>query len=133
MNISRITQRRLEWGAGKDKRKKMRGIGGPLLCIGDLLTDVGEADPHSDQPSPLSPSSSSSIPFSPHTVQPSHLNRLFQVFHFFIFLMSVASLICEFYPFLLSNFIFVGCYNYFCDVQNCVPNFQHITKSRFNL
>ncbi|KAJ9673668.1 hypothetical protein PVL29_023307 [Vitis rotundifolia] len=56
----------------------MRGIGGPLLCIGDLLTDVGEADPHSDQPSPLSPSSSSSIPFSPHTLQPSHLNRLFQ-------------------------------------------------------
>eukprot|EP00261_Vitis_vinifera_P031155 XP_019072398.1 PREDICTED: uncharacterized protein LOC100262661 isoform X2 [Vitis vinifera] len=56
----------------------MRGIGGPLLCIGDLLTDVGEADPHSDQPSPLSPSSSPSMPFSPHTLQPSHLNRLFQ-------------------------------------------------------
>ncbi|KAK2375777.1 hypothetical protein QL285_076645 [Trifolium repens] len=35
----------------------MRGIGGPLLCIGDLLSDVGEEN---EEPSSYHPSSSSS-------------------------------------------------------------------------
>lgn len=59
----------------------MRGIGGPLLCIGDLLSDVGEADSgdhlphHHDQPA--SPSS----PHHSHPdlhFQPSDLSKLFQ-------------------------------------------------------
>ncbi|GMH00268.1 hypothetical protein Nepgr_002107 [Nepenthes gracilis] len=58
----------------------MRGVGGPLLCIGDLLCDVGEPDSedHHDR-IPLSPSSSSSRNpnFNPDS-QPSDLTKLFQ-------------------------------------------------------
>ncbi|EXB44354.1 hypothetical protein L484_020166 [Morus notabilis] len=54
----------------------MRGVGGPLLCIGDLLSDVGDSDsdassqPHLDIPS----SSSSSI----HASQTFDLPKLFE-------------------------------------------------------
>ncbi|CAI9114601.1 OLC1v1015358C1 [Oldenlandia corymbosa var. corymbosa] len=38
----------------------MRGVGGPLLCIGDLLSDVGKApDPHA-------------LPLGTHDAHPSH-------------------------------------------------------------
>ncbi|KAL7263265.1 hypothetical protein ACSBR1_001442 [Camellia fascicularis] len=74
----------------------MKGIGGPLLCIGDLLSDVGEGDSgnhhnhnhnhnHIKVDSPLSPSSSSSstpsfssLPNSNLNLQPSHLSNIFQ-------------------------------------------------------
>lgn len=41
----------------------MRGVGGPLLCIGDLLSDVGESDasPPLQQPETSSFSSVSSF------------------------------------------------------------------------
>lgn len=67
----------------------MRGAGGPLLCIGDLLSDVGEvAEDNLDRPipqiqTPTSPFTSSS-PSSSHLpdlhpdIQPSRLIQLFQ-------------------------------------------------------
>ncbi|GFY85334.1 hypothetical protein Acr_04g0000720 [Actinidia rufa] len=62
----------------------MKGIGGPLLCIGDLLSDVGDGDGGDHHHSPLSPSSSSSTPSSslPNSnpnLQPSDLAKLFRV------------------------------------------------------
>ncbi|KAA8546383.1 hypothetical protein F0562_002878 [Nyssa sinensis] len=69
----------------------MRGVGGPLLCIGDLLSDVGEGDGgnHPNLETPFSPSSSSSssfpspsfsssLPNSNLNLQPSELTKLFQ-------------------------------------------------------
>lgn len=71
----------------------MRGVGGPLLCIGDLLSDVGESDasppPQQHEPSPSSSSVSSSA-------QSLDLTKLFQVSMFY-------SLICFFYS------LFVNC------------------------
>ncbi|KAL5558374.1 hypothetical protein UlMin_034585 [Ulmus minor] len=37
----------------------MRGVGGPLLCIGDLLSDLGESDSNPSQPDLHTRSSSS--------------------------------------------------------------------------
>ena len=56
----------------------MRGVGGPLLCIGDLLSDVGESDA---SPPPQQPetSSSSSVSSSDQSLD---LTKLFQVFLF---------------------------------------------------
>uniref|UniRef100_A0A7C8ZWI4 Uncharacterized protein n=1 Tax=Opuntia streptacantha TaxID=393608 RepID=A0A7C8ZWI4_OPUST len=57
----------------------MRGIGGPLLCIGDLLGDVGEpdtSDNRHNQTLKSPPTSSSSHP-DLH-FQPSDLSKLFQ-------------------------------------------------------
>lgn len=51
----------------------MRGVGGPLLCIGDLLSDIGEGD-SVDHHQQETPSSSSSI----DNLQPSDLTGLFQ-------------------------------------------------------
>ncbi|GAB4844882.1 hypothetical protein Ancab_038274 [Ancistrocladus abbreviatus] len=58
----------------------MRGVGGPLLCIGDLLNDVGEPGEHQQGQIPQSPSSSSSSlhPSFDTNLQPSDLTRLFQ-------------------------------------------------------
>ncbi|XP_078168708.1 histone-lysine N-methyltransferase [Carex rostrata] len=59
--------------------RNMRGVGGPLLCIGDLLCDVADDDVISvdAQEIPSSPSPSiSSFPTSPP--EPSDLNRLFE-------------------------------------------------------
>ncbi|KAH7861111.1 hypothetical protein Vadar_021739 [Vaccinium darrowii] len=69
----------------------MRGIGGPLLCIGDLLSDVGECDggdsynhlmvdspPSPSPPSSSTPSSSSSFPNLNLSLQPADLTKLFQ-------------------------------------------------------
>lgn len=56
-------------------RRDMRGVGGPLLCIGDLLSDIGEGD-SVDHHQQETPSSSSSI----DNLQPSDLTGLFQVF-----------------------------------------------------
>ncbi|KNA06646.1 hypothetical protein SOVF_179090 [Spinacia oleracea] len=59
----------------------MRGAGGPLLCIGDLLCDVGEAEDNpliqTPSSSPLSASPSSSSDFH-LDFQPSRLTQLFQ-------------------------------------------------------
>ncbi|KAK1361917.1 putative Histone-lysine N-methyltransferase SUV420H14-20 [Heracleum sosnowskyi] len=62
-----------------------RGIGGPLLCIGDLLSDVGEESTDVDDgvgSSSFSRSSSlSSTTFTPNStldLQSSHLPQLFQ-------------------------------------------------------
>ncbi|CAL1381021.1 unnamed protein product [Linum trigynum] len=62
----------------------MRGVGGPLLCIGDLLSDLAEKH-EDDQPHPP-PSSSSSpraeVPDSIHSpplhLPPTDLPKLFQ-------------------------------------------------------
>lgn len=72
----------------------MRGIGGPLLCIGDLLSDLGESDgaepPHHHE-TPLSSSSSSiSSPIDTPQAQALDLTKLFQVhfpFNFIILLL----------------------------------------------
>lgn len=63
----------------------MKGIGGPLLCIGDLLSDVGEdsqeAEPVSSpsaSPSPSSSSSSSTDLVSGFDPQSVDLTKLFQ-------------------------------------------------------
>ncbi|XP_062099911.1 uncharacterized protein LOC133805771 [Humulus lupulus] len=54
----------------------MRGVGGPLLCIGDLLNDVGESDPDTSQPHiHLYPSSSSSSTISSQSID---LTKLFE-------------------------------------------------------
>ncbi|PON80876.1 histone-lysine N-methyltransferase [Trema orientale] len=56
----------------------MRGVGGPLLCIGDLLSDVGESNPDASQPTDLHLPSSSS---SPSSISASHsidLTKLFE-------------------------------------------------------
>lgn len=58
----------------------MRGVGGPLLCIGDLLSDVGESDAGGDQ-LPSHPINTPPPDFN-SSLQPSDLNKLFQVlFH----------------------------------------------------
>ncbi|XP_058097179.1 uncharacterized protein LOC131242506 [Magnolia sinica] len=54
-----------------------RGVGGPLLSIGDLLSDVGEGG-GDHTPSSSSPSSPSFHLPSDDPLPPSHLNRLFQ-------------------------------------------------------
>ncbi|KAJ4821347.1 histone-lysine N-methyltransferase [Rhynchospora pubera] len=56
----------------------MRGVGGPLLCIGDLLCDVADDDVSSVEAQEI-PSSSSASPTSPsEPSSPSDLNRLFE-------------------------------------------------------
>lgn len=64
----------------------MRGVGGPLLCIGDLLSDVGEESADVDEgvdSSSFSRSSSSLsstlTPNSDLNLQSSNLPQLFQV------------------------------------------------------
>ncbi|CAN6569053.1 unnamed protein product [Malus baccata var. baccata] len=52
----------------------MRGAGGPLLCIGDLLSDVGESDA---SPPPQQPETSSSS-FVSSSDQSLDLTKLFQ-------------------------------------------------------
>ncbi|KAL6962127.1 hypothetical protein U1Q18_037081 [Sarracenia purpurea var. burkii] len=63
-------------------KRKMTGIGGPLLCIGDLLSDLRERDGedhhHLDVDSPASSTSSSSLPNSNLNLQCSDLPKLFQ-------------------------------------------------------
>ncbi|GAV84105.1 hypothetical protein CFOL_v3_27549 [Cephalotus follicularis] len=55
----------------------MKGVGGPLLCIGDLLSDVGEeANTATHHETPLSPSSS--LPLSNNTPNSLDLPKLFQ-------------------------------------------------------
>ncbi|KAK9096009.1 hypothetical protein Sjap_021506 [Stephania japonica] len=61
----------------------MRGVGGPLLCIGDLLSDVGDGDggATSSTPPPTPPPpppSSSSNPNPGDPIRASDLNQLFQ-------------------------------------------------------
>ncbi|KAK4798872.1 hypothetical protein SAY86_024237 [Trapa natans] len=57
----------------------MRGIGGPLLCIGDLLSDVGEENiPPIESMTPPSLSPSSSSRDSKDALQPSDLPQRFQ-------------------------------------------------------
>ncbi|KAB1205352.1 hypothetical protein CJ030_MR7G010700 [Morella rubra] len=58
----------------------MRGIGGPLLCIGDLLSDLGESDgatPPDHQEAPIS-ASPSSVSNPTDTPQALELTKLFQ-------------------------------------------------------
>ncbi|KAF5450755.1 hypothetical protein F2P56_031082 [Juglans regia] len=60
----------------------MRGIGGPLLCIGDLLSDLGDSDGaapsrHTQTPLSSSPSSVSSPNDTPQS-QALDLTKLFQ-------------------------------------------------------
>ena len=55
----------------------MRGIGGPLLCIGDLLNDVGEEHQGHSLRHEASPSPSSLHPNN--NDPPPHLTKLFQV------------------------------------------------------
>ncbi|KAJ4824807.1 hypothetical protein Tsubulata_022147 [Turnera subulata] len=59
----------------------MKGVGGPLLCIGDLLNDLSEeqvciGEKHQEE-NDLPSSSSSSIP-PDNTLQSAHLTQLFQ-------------------------------------------------------
>lgn len=88
--IDTVTEAEAKGAERVDKRERetrseqemMRGIGGPLLCIGDLLSDVGEENIppiESMTPPPLSPSSSFSHD-SKGTLQPPDLPKLFQVF-----------------------------------------------------
>ncbi|KAJ3704175.1 hypothetical protein LUZ61_007880 [Rhynchospora tenuis] len=59
----------------------MRGVGGPLLCIGDLLCDVADDDVSTVDTLeiPSSSPSSSASPASPsEPSSPSDLNRLFE-------------------------------------------------------
>lgn len=58
----------------------MRGIGGPLLCIGDLLSDVGEEN-EQEGIEKTSPSSSLSDLNNNNNALP-HLTKLFQVPYF---------------------------------------------------
>ncbi|KAM3394684.1 hypothetical protein P3S68_003687 [Capsicum galapagoense] len=58
---------------GEGRAREMRGVGGPLLCIGDLLSDVGESDAAVDHLSIKTPS-----PDYDSSLQPSDLNKLFQ-------------------------------------------------------
>lgn len=90
-----------------DSEIKMRGIGGPLLTIGDLLSDVGgetvtaSDSSHSSSPSSLVQDSNS----TPHSLD---LTKLFQVLFFiyifmFVFFLSLffsppcLTLICSFF------------------------------------
>jgi hypothetical protein len=65
--------------------EKMRGIGGPLLCIGDLLSDVGEEN-EQEGTEKTSPSSSlSDLNNNNNNALPQplpHLTKLFQVPYF---------------------------------------------------
>lgn len=72
----------------KSKGGMMKGVGGPLLCIGDLLSDVGESDA-SSPPQQHEPSVSTTISSSTQSLD---LTKFFQVFlisqshcHWFLF------------------------------------------------
>lgn len=56
----------------------MRGVGGPLLCIGDLLSDVAADDSGDSGSQEGSPPSSPTVA-SGNPVHPSHLHQLFEV------------------------------------------------------
>ncbi|XAR55590.1 hypothetical protein NMG60_11035702 [Bertholletia excelsa] len=63
---------------GEKGKLDMRGIGGPLLCIGDLLSDVGEGE-LSASPSSLSSSTPSSSPSNLNlNFHPAELTKIFQ-------------------------------------------------------
>ncbi|URE38344.1 hypothetical protein MUK42_15908 [Musa troglodytarum] len=68
--------------AGRYKEGDMnRGVGGPLLCIGDLLSDVaedGDAIDGDGRETDLLPSAPAGLPPSPHLLTPSR--DLVQVF-----------------------------------------------------
>ncbi|XP_059280426.1 uncharacterized protein LOC132034171 [Lycium ferocissimum] len=53
----------------------MRGVGGPLLCIGDLLSDVGETDDLNNLP--IKTQTPSPEDYNSN-LQPADLNNLFQ-------------------------------------------------------
>ncbi|KAL5982487.1 hypothetical protein ACLOJK_016560 [Asimina triloba] len=75
-------ERRARGDRPREEAAMNRGVGGPLLCIGDLLSDVGGrgGEHQSDTPSSSSPSSPSfHLPPTSHPLPPSHLHRLFQV------------------------------------------------------
>ncbi|XP_039145436.1 uncharacterized protein LOC120282661 isoform X2 [Dioscorea cayenensis subsp. rotundata] len=55
----------------------MRGVGGPLLCIGDLLSDVAADDSGDSGSQEGSPPSSPTVA-SGNPVHPSHLHQLFE-------------------------------------------------------
>ncbi|KAF7829855.1 putative Histone-lysine N-methyltransferase SUV420H14-20 [Senna tora] len=67
----------------------MRGIGGPLLCIGDLLNDVGDDGDIVSAHSPSLSSSSSSVSDPKLTPPSSDLTKLFQVL--FTYLISLEN------------------------------------------
>ncbi|KAJ0984507.1 hypothetical protein J5N97_002863 [Dioscorea zingiberensis] len=54
----------------------MRGVGGPLLCIGDLLSDVAADDNGDPGHQEASPPSSPTV--ASGDLHPSHLHQLFQ-------------------------------------------------------
>ncbi|KAJ4768613.1 histone-lysine N-methyltransferase [Rhynchospora pubera] len=56
----------------------MRGVGGPLLCIGDLLCDVADDDVSSVEAQEIPSSSSASTTSLSEPSSPSDLNRLFE-------------------------------------------------------
>ncbi|XP_004514324.1 uncharacterized protein [Cicer arietinum] len=58
----------------------MRGIGGPLLCIGDLLSDVGEEGGKDSLPRETSPSSSKSSHSDLNNTLPQQLPDLTKLF-----------------------------------------------------
>ncbi|XP_068642614.1 uncharacterized protein [Aristolochia californica] len=61
--------------AGRREREIMRGVGGPLLCVGDLLADVGDAN-EEHQPS-FPPPPPSAVDHN-EPVSPSQLQHLFE-------------------------------------------------------
>ncbi|KAF8404140.1 hypothetical protein HHK36_009020 [Tetracentron sinense] len=74
----------------EDKRREMRGVGGPLLCISDLLSDVGEGD-GGDPSSSLSISISNPNDHLPHL----DLCQLFQVLFQSLFEVCVCLVPCS--------------------------------------
>lgn len=68
----------------RERKMSMRGIGGPLLCIGDLLNDVGEEEQqHGQGHSLLRETFPSSSNFN-YNDPPPDLTKLFQVPFLFI-------------------------------------------------
>ncbi|XP_020582892.1 uncharacterized protein LOC110026340 [Phalaenopsis equestris] len=57
----------------KERLREMRGVGGPLLCIGDLLSDVGDDvvvdGDRRKSPPPSQPTTASLDSLSPHDLQ----------------------------------------------------------------
>ncbi|KAL0908685.1 hypothetical protein M5K25_023190 [Dendrobium thyrsiflorum] len=82
----------------------MRGVGGPLLCIGDLLRDVAD-DGGIDIERRQSPPPSPQIAASVDSLSPYDLQQLFQV--------TLASRNCliRFSQYWFSNYPYIPCFN----------------------
>lgn len=104
----------------------MSGVGGPLLCIGDLLSDVGEDGDFtigtvSDESTNSGTAQQLNNLSDPNKLHPSHLPQLFQV----RLVCLPFSLLLLLFSFILWIFIFI--FNFLVYIMNCFVCVEFVT------